>query len=308
MTEQTPMTNATPIQFLLSRGVQNFLTIAALGRYVTLKSSVFTGFLIALGIYGIIIISLYLGQERLIFFNAIPEEAPLPAVGDLPGLARLILKTEDGESLVAWHVAGQAAKPLILYFHGNGDTLKSRTKRFFELTRDGNPLLAIDYRGYGGSTGVPTEAGLMFDAKAALDAANALGYETHTIILYGESLGTALATRLGAAYPFRAIVLEAPFPSIKALGVHRYWYIPLEFLLKYPFDVSAAIKNLKAPVLVLHGSHDDIIAEKFSHIQYQAAPWPKDWLSVQGGGHLVLMRPDVLDKVRGFLAAQLNNI
>ena len=251
--------------------------------------------------YLTVVFSIFLSQDSLIF-KAKAVELPLPTAQELPGLERFILTTQDGEHLVAWFVAGQANKPLIVYLHGNGDTLKERTKRFFELTRNGNALLAIDYRGFGGSSGSPTEVGLTLDTRAALEEAGRRGFATNTIILFGESLGTTLATRFGASAPFRGVILEAPFPSITDIAKIIYWYIPVTELVKYPFDVKDSIAHLKAPLLVLHGTEDDIVAEQFSRAQFEAAPEPKQWVSIPKGHHLVLLRPEVLPLVKEWIA------
>ena len=118
--------------------------------------------------------------------------------GLLPGLERLILKSEDGETLVAWYRPPRDGRVLLLYFHGNGGNLGDRAERFLALMQNDDGLLALSYRGYGGSTGAPTEAGLLLDANAAYDAALAKGYRPERIVVVGESLGTGVGVALAA--------------------------------------------------------------------------------------------------------------
>jgi uncharacterized protein len=151
-------------------------------------------------------------QRKLLYFPNRVAVAPT-AVG-LPQARVLELKTSDGETLVAWLIAPAPGKPLILYFHGNGGGLELRNERFKGLTQTGDGLLAIEYRGYGGSSGSPSEEGLHRDAEASYEAALALGAAPKSIIVMGESLGTGVAVPLAARHEVGAVVLDSPFTSI----------------------------------------------------------------------------------------------
>src|SRR6476646_2109507 len=148
---------------------------------------------------------LYVAQRRLQYF---PERRrTVPRAVGLPEAEEAVVGTADGERVIVWHVAPREGQPVFLYFHGNGD------ERFRALIADGSGLVALSYRGYGGSSGRPTETGLLADAAAAYAFAIAR-YGTERIVLWGESLGSALAVALAAEKPVCNLVLEAPFTSV----------------------------------------------------------------------------------------------
>ena len=148
--------------------------------------------------------------------------------------------------------------PVFLYFHGNGGSLRWREERFRALISDGSGLVALSYRGYGGSSGRPTEKGLSEDAAAAYAFAVAR-YPAQRIVLWGESLGSALAIALGAEKPVGCLVLEAPFTSAVDVGAWHYWFVPVRLLMKDRFRSDLCAGNIKAPVLVAHGESDTIV-------------------------------------------------
>ena len=135
----------------------------------------------------------------------------------------MVLDTPDGARVIVWHVPPRDDRPVWLYFHGNGGALRYRVDRFRELTAQGDGLVALSYRGYAGSTGRPTEAGLIEDARAAYDFA-VKRYGAERIVLWGELLGSGVALALAAERPVARIVLEAPFLSAVdvAAGVYPF--------------------------------------------------------------------------------------
>ncbi len=161
--------------------------------------------IIALGLYLVALIVLYLAQRRLLYFPNAKEISPT-AVG-LREVERLHLDTEDGERLLAWRIPPQPDAPMIIYLHGNGGGVGLRANRYAAFAAAGFGVLALEYRGYGGSTGAPSEAGLTLDAEAAYSAAlQDAGPER--IVLLGESLGSGLAVKLAARHAVGAVVLE----------------------------------------------------------------------------------------------------
>ena len=165
----------------------------------------------------------YLGQRKLQYVPDPRRYAPV-SVG-LPA-EEVALDTADGERVIVWHVPPQAGKPVVVYFQGNGGGLDLRAERFRRLVADGIGLVALNYRGYGGSGGSPTEAGLIADARAAYDFA-AARYAVGRIVLWGESLGTGVAVALAAERPVGKVLLESPFTSITDVAAHLYWYLPV---------------------------------------------------------------------------------
>ena len=159
------------------------------------------------GYLGVLVL-LYVMQRALMYF---PEsERTAPAAAGLPAAQEILLDTADGEKVVAWHVPPRGDQPVVLYLHGNGGALRNRADRFRALTADGTGLVAVDYRGYGGSTGHPSETGLLIDAQTAYAFA-AARYPVARIAVWGESLGTGVAVGLAAVRPVGRLVLEAPF-------------------------------------------------------------------------------------------------
>ena len=224
-----------------------------------------------------------------------PDAADMEHVRErLPGVERLILKSDDGESLVAWHRPPQDGRVLFLYFHGNGGNLGDRAERFLALMQNGDGLLALSYRGYGGSTGAPTEAGLLLDANAAYDAALAKGYRPERIVVVGESLGTGVGVALAARRVVGGLALEAPFSSAVDVARALYWMFPVDLLMLDQFRSDLRIADVKAPVLIMHGEGDNVVPIVFDEKLFELAREPKEFVRVSDARHLMLAEPRVL--------------
>jgi hypothetical protein len=238
--------------------------------------------LIALAAFGGLTALMYLTQRKLMYF---PETArTAPAAAGFAATEEIILDTADGERVIAWHVPPRVDKPIVLYFHGNGGALRYRVERFRALTSDGTGLLALSYRGYGGSSGAPTEAGLLADADAAYAFAVAR-YPAERIVLWGESLGSAVAIALASARKVARLVLEAPFTSAVDIGASVYWFTPVRLLMKDQFRSDERIGRVTAPVLVLHGNNDRVVPIVFGERLFALANEPKRMVRIPGGGH-----------------------
>jgi uncharacterized protein len=171
-------------------------------------------------VYGGFVTLLYVAQRSLQYF---PERRrTAPSAAGLPEAEELVLATADGERVIVWHVPPRGEAPVFLYFHGNGGSLRWRNERFRALISDGSGLVALSYRGYGGSSGRPTEKGLGEDAAAAHAFAVAR-YSAQRIVLWGESLGSALAIALATERTVGCLVLEAPFTSAVDVGARHYF-------------------------------------------------------------------------------------
>jgi fermentation-respiration switch protein FrsA (DUF1100 family) len=169
--------------------------------------------------YAGVVVLLYVLQRALMYFPDTGRTSP--AVAGLPAAQEILLDTVDGERLIAWHVPPRGDRAVVLYLHGNGGALRQRAERFRALSADGTGLLAIDYRGYGGSTGRPSETGLLIDAETAYGFAVAR-YPAARIAVWGESLGTGVAVGLAAERAIGCLVLEAPFTSPVTIRSCRY--------------------------------------------------------------------------------------
>ncbi len=249
--------------------------------------------------YGAFVALLYVGQRALQYF---PERIrTAPAVAGLPEAEEVVLDAADGERVIAWHVPPRGDKPVVLYFHGNGGSLRGRVDRFRDLTADGSGLVALSYRGYGGSSGAPTEVGLVNDALAAYAFTRAR-YPAERIVLWGESLGTGVAVALAAAHPVAAIILDAPFTSAAAVGAAHYPFLPVRWLIKDPFYSDRRILDVRAPVLVLHGARDDVIPIALGEQLFALIPGPKQFVRFADAGHNDLDHYGATQTVREFLA------
>jgi fermentation-respiration switch protein FrsA (DUF1100 family) len=213
------------------------------------------------------------------------------------GGQELRLATEDGETLVAWLFPAKDGLPLILYFHGNAGALVDRVPRFRMFTARGYGLLAVSYRGYGGSTGSPTQIGLMRDGEAAYREARARGYDGDRIVIFGASLGTGVATALAVSHEAAALVLEAPYLSALDVASAYYPHFPVRWLMLDRFRSDLAIRSIHVPVLMVHGEEDDVIPISSARRLFALANEPKTFVSVPSGGHLVLERADVFPRM-----------
>ena len=247
---------------------------------------------------GIVVLA-YVAQRSLMYF---PEKVRTrPAAAGLPEAEELFLQTADREKEIAWHVPPRGEKPVVLYFHGNGGALALRASRFRALIADGTGLLALSYRGYGGSSGSPSETGLVRDAEAVYAFA-AARYETARLALWGESLGTGVAVALGATHPVAAIILDAPFTSAVAVGAAHYPFLPVRWLMKDPFYSDRRILDVRAPVLVLHGARDDVVPIAFGEKLFALIPGPKQFIRFPDAGHNDLDHYGAMQAVHEFLA------
>jgi uncharacterized protein len=258
---------------------------------------------IALCLYVGLATMIYLAQRSLMYF---PETIhTTPAAGGLPEAEEVSLTASDGVPIAVWHVPPQDGKPVILYFHGNGGALHYRVARFQTLINNGIGLVALEYRGYGGLSGSPSEQGLIADAEAAYAFAVAR-YPAQRIVLWGESLGSGVAVALAAEKPVGRVILEAPFTSALAVGEERYWYLPVRFLMKDQFRSDERIGKVTAPLLILHGVHDRTIPYAMGEHLFELANKPKHIVRFLEGGHEDLDQNGALDAVGRFLAGDLD--
>ena len=198
----------------------------------------------------------------------------------------------------------RADKPLVIYFQGNAEGMPARVSRFSWLIADGAGLLALAYRGYGGSTGRPSEQGLIRDAEAAYDFARAR-YPAERIVLFGESLGTAVAVALAAGHEVAGMILDAPFTSAAEVGAAAYPFAPVRWLMKDNSVPTSASRSVSAPLLVLHGEEDGIVPIRFGERLFALAREPKRFVRFPAGGHVDLDDHGAAQAVKEFLAAAL---
>jgi hypothetical protein len=256
--------------------------------------------LAAIAVYAALLGLLFVKQRELMYPRN-PARAETAGV-DLPALEEITLTASDGERLVAWVVPPRVGKPVLLFFHGNaGNFARSwRQARFRALTEDGTGLFAVNYRGYGGSTGSPTEAGLLLDARAAYGAAVAR-FGAAKLIGYGESLGTGVVLKLAAEAPLAAVILEAPYLSTATVAQGVYPFVPVSLLMLDQFRSNEVIERVRVPLLVLHGEHDGVIPFAQGLALHALANEPKRFVRFPTGGHENLPAKGSGPEIRRFI-------
>lgn len=241
---------------------------------------------------------LYVMQRGLMYPGESRHTTPVEA--GLPQATEEIVTSADGERIILWHVPPKGEQPVILYFHGNGGALRGRVRRFTALTADGTGLVALSYRGYGGSSGSPSEEGILNDARAAYAFANAR-YPATRIVVWGESLGTGVAVAIAAEKELAKVVLEAPYTSTADIAASIYPIVPVRLLMKDQFRSSERIAQVTEPVLVLHGDRDSVIPIEFGRRLFALITSPKRFVELRGAPHEGLDAYGALAEVKKFI-------
>ncbi|HMM90851.1 alpha/beta hydrolase [Bradyrhizobium sp.] len=245
------------------------------------------------------LVVLFLAQRAVLFPAPTSTRTPPQAVG-FPEAEEHVLTTADGEKIIAWHMPAKPGRPVVLYFHGNGDYLAGFFGRFRGLIADGIGIVAVSYRGYAGSSGSPSEQGLLQDAAAAY-AFTAARYRTDMIVTWGFSLGTGVAVALTAAQPVGKLVLEAPYTSISDVAASAFWFAPVRLLIRDPFHSDGQIARIRVPLLVMHGALDPAIPVAFGERLFALANEPKRFVRIARGGHNDLDNFGAIEIVRNFI-------
>ena len=227
----------------------------------------------------------YVAHQREFQYSLGGGRVTPEAVG-LVGFVAINIITEDGERLDGWWAPPPAAGDgVVLFLHGTPGTLAGTAWVMPDLRNSGFGVMAIDYRGYGGSTGTPSEAGLRADARAAFDYVRAAAPGSK-IAVFGESLGTGPAVALARDRPVAGILLNAPYASVRRLFELRGPPLPYRWLMKDQFDSEALIGEVSAPVMILHGTADANIPLAEARRLFAVAHEPKTMIEVKGVGHL----------------------
>lgn len=242
---------------------------------------------------------MYFAQRSLMYFPDRSRTAPTAA--GFPQAEEVRLDTADGEKVIAWHVPPRDDRPVVLYFHGNGGALNLRVDRFRRVAAAGVGLVALSYRGYGGSTGAPTEEGFINDARAAYAFA-AARYSPSRLALWGESLGTGVAIALAAEKPVARLILDAPFTSALDVASASYPFLPVRLLMKDQFRSDQRIARVTVPVLIMHGEADRIIPIAYGERLLAMIPGENKRLArFPGGMHVDLDHLGAADTALKFL-------
>ena len=239
-------------------------------------------------------------QRQLIYF---PDQTPVPPAADVIAGARdVTLQTADGLELGAWYFPSTGPVDTgmaVLVAPGNGGNRAGRAGFAHELSRRGLAVLLMDYRGYGGNPGSPSQDGLAADADAAVEALTRLGYPPERTIYFGESLGSGVVAALQARHPPAGVVLRSPFTELADVGTHHYPWLPVRALLRDRFPVAQHLASSRVPVTVIYGDHDSVVPARLSAAVADQAPSLAERVLIADADHNdpVMFGPRVADAV-----------
>lgn len=260
--------------------------------------------LLALLLYGGAIVWLIANETRLVFEAENAGSAFKPA----PPLEEISAPGATGPRQRIWIMRGAADGAWIFFLHGNASTIASRMNvlHYERLRALGLNVVAPEYRGYGGLEGIPTEAGIESDARDAYDTVcERLHLDPARVVVYGWSLGSAVAVDLASRVQPAAVILEGAPASIVAIGAQRYPLFPVRSLIRNPFESIRKIDGVRSPKLFLHSVGDDVVPIEEGRRLFDAAPQPKEWIQVKGGHVYAAERdPSFFGYVRTFLSEQ----
>ncbi|MBI5623961.1 MAG: alpha/beta hydrolase [Elusimicrobia bacterium] len=201
------------------------------------------------------------------------------------GLAssEMLTRTEDGETIHGWFVDAGPESPVLLVSHGNGGDISDRLDKLRIFRDAGASVLLYDYRGYGRSTGRPSEQGTYRDAEAAHGwLTREKGVDPGRLVLYGESLGGAVALETALRLPCAGLILDSAFTSTAAMGERLFPFLPVGLIVRFRYDNLSKIGRVRVPVLVLHSPEDDIVPFSMGKALFEAAPEPKTFVALKG--------------------------
>ena len=239
-------------------------------------------------------------QRRLVFHP--DARQPTPALG-IAGLRVLSTGGPDGPHSTAWYVPAAHGSPTIAYLHGNAGNIGDREGRMQAFAQAGVGILMVEYPGYGGEPGAPSEPGLLEAGRRALGFLDAEGVRPRHIVLYGESIGTGVATRLATEHEVGGLVLESPYTSIRDLAQRAVPWLPVDLLLTDRFEQLSLVARVQAPLLLLQGARDQLVPPDMGRTVFEAANQPKRLWSAPQGGHNDLARFGAIAEAIAFARA-----
>ena len=260
-----------------------------------------SGWMLMLGVaYVVFILALGLMQRRLMYF---PDPTRfVPSEWALPELEPVQIKDDDGNSVTSWyHAAKSKEKLTVVFFQGNAGHLGYRNYKVRPWLDAGYGVVMVGYRGFG-NPGSPSEEGLYDDARTLVEEMHKRGVADKAMVFYGESLGTGVATQMATEFHTAALILESPYTSIPDVGSDRYPLVPVRWLLKDRYDTIHKIKDVHAPLLLLHGDADQIVPVKFGKKLFAAANEPKQAEYIADAGHNNVYNLRVQEVVLNFLS------
>jgi len=242
-------------------------------------------------------------QKRLSFWPD-PERQEL-AGSEALGFSEVVIPTTDGLKLAAWWCPPEEGKATILFFAGNAGTIADRRMFLSALVGCGYGILGVNYRGYGGSEGSPSEKGIYIDGLSAYDfLCRELSIAPESVIAYGQSIGGCVAAHVTRHRETAGLVLESSFTSAKAMAQRVIPYLPLWMLMTYRFDNLSYVRQIKSPKLIVHGQQDETVPFAHGEALFRAAREPKRFYPIPGAMHNDVLQAGgaaYLDFLQGFI-------
>lgn len=267
----------------------------------------FKGITLLLSVYLGLCLVIFFLQERLLYFPD-PRLIASPAAVDLE-FETVDITTEDDLRLSAWWIPAQQARGVLLFCHGNAGNISHRLESIRQFHQLGLSVLIFDYRGYGESQGKPSEQGTYRDVMAVwryLTVKRRIPAES--VVVFGRSLGAAVAAHLAARVAPGVVILESAFTSVPDMAARLYPWLPVRWLTRIEYPVARDIQTIQAPVLILHSPADEIIPYDMGRTLYGLAHEPKDFVELRGGHNdgFLLTEPDYSMAIASFLQTHLS--
>ena len=252
--------------------------------------------------YILLVVIVFFFQRSLLYHPSVDNYLKNDLVTELTEIEKVKITTADKLNLIGWFYNKDKDKfKTIVFFHGNAGSLKNRTYKLNHFKDLDVNFLIIAWRGFSGNSGKPNEMGLYEDARSAIAWLNTKGIQDKNIILYGESLGTAIVVEVAQNKKYAGIILESPFTSMINMGKKYYPFFPVSFLLKDKFESYKKINKISVPVLVIHSKVDKIVPYAMGKKMYELANQPKFFYSQEYGGHMVEYDEKLLLALRQFI-------
>lgn len=228
---------------------------------------------------------LYVFQSRFIY------PAPQEMVVLADGYEEIFLQTSDGLTLRSFYRPARDGLPTIVYFHGNAGTLGGSVVSNGAITEAGMGALLVEYRGYGGNSGDPSEEGLYRDGEAAMAWLAGQGIDPEETIIIGNSIGSGIATEMAVRHDPRGLILVAPFTTLHDAASERLWVFPVSLLMSDHYDSLGKIRGLSIPLLIQHGTADTMIPQTHGR-RLAEVSLTAEFQSYDGAGHELTFRPE----------------
>ena len=255
-------------------------------------------FLTFIIIYFLIVAGVYLFQRNLLYH---PKENNYSGDQLTVSIEKVIVKTKDNIELIAWYHKKNNNYKTILYLHGNAGSLENRIHKINHFKDMDVNFLLLAWRGFNGNRGLPTEKGLYEDGRSAIRWLKSKNIQENNIIIYGESLGTAVAIEIAQNKNFAGVILESPFTSMVDAGKNVYPYLPVKLLLKDKYESHKKIKNINIPTLIMHGKVDNIVPFYMGKKMYELANQPKYSYFSEYDDHMMEYNEKLLKVLKDFI-------